>query len=211
MPWVARPVPRYAGACGEGKYTSVRKRPQLYHRTKLRRPAPLRCSRDLDIPWRVLVCCAVAPPRLAHGRLDLAGGQDGSHEKATAYTGWDGRQLTGHLAGHHLSAVSLMWAATGDVRFKQRADVIVAELKIVQDANGDGFASALMGVREAFADVSLACHTQNPERSDRTFANTRTTTAAVKIVRVPQIGSSPGGFAMPRCIATNELTDNTNR
>ena len=39
-------------------------------------------------------------------------------------------------------------------RFKQRADYIVAELKIVQDANGDGFAGALPGVREAFADVS---------------------------------------------------------
>ena len=27
-----------------------------------------------------------------------------------------------------------MWAATGDARFKQRADYIVSELKIVQDA-----------------------------------------------------------------------------
>ena len=47
-----------------------------------------------------------------------------------------------------------MWAAAGDGRFKQRADGIVAELKIVQDANRDGFAGALPGVREAFADVS---------------------------------------------------------
>jgi hypothetical protein len=38
------------------------------------------------------------------------------------YGGWDGpgRNLTGHIAGHYLSAVSYMYAATGDARFKQR-------------------------------------------------------------------------------------------
>jgi len=76
--------------------------------------------------------------------------------KAPGLTGWDadGRQLTGHIAGHHLSAVSLMWSATGDARFKQRADYIVSEIKACQDAQGDGFAGALGGVKEAFAEVS---------------------------------------------------------
>jgi DUF1680 family protein len=80
----------------------------------------------------------------------------GLNPKAPGYTGWDadGRQLTGHIAGHHLSAVSLMWAASGDARFKQRADYIVDELRAVQDRQGDGFAGALPGVREAFAEVS---------------------------------------------------------
>lgn len=76
--------------------------------------------------------------------------------KADGLTGWDadGRQLTGHIAGHHLSAVSLMYAATAEPRFKQRADYIVAEMKTCQDASGDGFAGALPGVKEAFAEVS---------------------------------------------------------
>ena len=66
--------------------------------------------------------------------------------KAKGYGGWDGdgRQLTGHIAGHYLSAVSLAWAATGDTRFKERADYIVKELKLVQDAQGDGYIGALM-------------------------------------------------------------------
>ncbi|MFI5096638.1 MAG: beta-L-arabinofuranosidase domain-containing protein [Candidatus Acidiferrales bacterium] len=66
--------------------------------------------------------------------------------KAKPYGGWDGggRQLTGHIAGHYLSAVSLMWAATGDVRFKERADYMVKELKEVQDARGDGYLGALV-------------------------------------------------------------------
>ena len=47
----------------------------------------------------------------------------GLPQKAEPYAGWDGggRNLTGHIAGHHLSAVSLMYLATGDERFKQRA------------------------------------------------------------------------------------------
>jgi len=80
----------------------------------------------------------------------------GLEPKAPGLTGWDadGVQLTGHILGHHLSAVSLMWAATGDPRFKDRATTLVDGLKIVQDKNGDGFAGALSGVREAFAGMS---------------------------------------------------------
>ena len=76
--------------------------------------------------------------------------------KATPYGGWDGpgRNLTGHVAGHYLSAVSLMFAATGDARFKERADYIVRELAAVQSKNGDGYLSALEGGREAFAALS---------------------------------------------------------
>jgi DUF1680 family protein len=80
----------------------------------------------------------------------------GLPQKAEPYGGWDGdgRNLTGHIAGHHLSAVSLMYVATGDARFKQRADYLVSELKVVQDKNGDGYLGALEGGREAFAAVS---------------------------------------------------------
>src|SRR5205085_1425753 len=72
------------------------------------------------------------------------------------YGGWDGagRNLTGHLAGHYLSAVSLMYAATGDVRFKDRGDYLVRELAAVQARNADGYLGALEGGREAFAKLS---------------------------------------------------------
>jgi DUF1680 family protein len=74
---------------------------------------------------------------------------------AEPYGGWDGggRNLTGHVAGHYLSAVSLMWAATGDPRFKERADLVVRGLQEVQDAHGDGYLCALEGGRECWADV----------------------------------------------------------
>lgn len=109
---------------------------------------PLKHAQDLDRAYLT----SLDPDRmLAFYRV-----RAGLSPKAPGYTGWDadGRQLTGHIAGHHLSAVSLMWAATGDATFKERADYIVSELKAVQEAHGDGFAGALPGVREAFAEVS---------------------------------------------------------
>ena len=80
----------------------------------------------------------------------------GLEPKAQGYPGWDGdgRNLTGHIAGHYLSGVSLMFAATGDPRFKERADYIVKEMKEVQDKNGDGYLGAVEGLREKFAEVA---------------------------------------------------------
>jgi DUF1680 family protein len=85
----------------------------------------------------------------------------GLKPKAEGYGGWDGpgRNLTGHIAGHYLSAVSLMWAATGDVRFKERANYMVEQLKEIQAAQGDGYIGALLdgqGVdgKQRFVDLS---------------------------------------------------------
>jgi uncharacterized protein len=80
----------------------------------------------------------------------------GLEPKAQGYPGWDGdgRNLTGHIAGHYLSGVSLMFAATGDPRFKERADYLVKEMKEVQDKNGDGYLGAVDGLREKFAEVA---------------------------------------------------------
>jgi len=70
----------------------------------------------------------------------------GLEAKAKGYGGWDsveGKQLTGHIAGHYLSGVSLMYAATGDERFKQRAEQLVSQFKEVQDKRGTGYLGAL--------------------------------------------------------------------
>ena len=109
---------------------------------------PLKHAQDLDAEYLL----KLEPDRmLAYYRK-----RAGLAPNAEGYTGWDGdgRNLTGHIAGHYLSAVSLMYAATGDVRFKQRADYIVKELKEVQDKNGDGYLSALEGGREKFNEVA---------------------------------------------------------
>ncbi|MCM2257706.1 MAG: glycoside hydrolase family 127 protein [Vicinamibacteria bacterium] len=75
---------------------------------------------------------------------------------AAPYGGWDGegRNLTGHIAGHYLSAVSLMWATSGDSRFEQRADALVSGLAEVQARHGDGYLGAIEGGRRAFAELA---------------------------------------------------------
>jgi len=109
---------------------------------------PLKRAQDLDARYLL----RLEPDRMLAYYRERAG----LRPRAEPYNGWDGggRNLTGHVAGHYLSAVSLMWAATGDERFKERADYIVRELKEVQDRHGDGYLSALEGGREAFGELA---------------------------------------------------------
>jgi uncharacterized protein len=109
---------------------------------------PLKHAQDMDGAYLL----ALEPDRMmAYYRV-----RAGLPQKAEPYRGWDGpgRNLTGHITGHHLSAVSLMYLATGDTRFKDRASYLVAELKQVQDTHGDGYLSALENGREAFAALT---------------------------------------------------------
>jgi DUF1680 family protein len=55
--------------------------------------------------------------------------------------GWEAPdvELRGHAVGHYLSAVSTMYATTGDARFKQRADSLVAEFAKIQTAESTKF------------------------------------------------------------------------
>ncbi|HEY2942509.1 MAG TPA: beta-L-arabinofuranosidase domain-containing protein [Vicinamibacteria bacterium] len=60
----------------------------------------------------------------------------GLPSSATPLGGWEAPdvELRGHSLGHFLSASALMYAATGDARFKGRADAAVAELARIQEA-----------------------------------------------------------------------------
>ena len=109
---------------------------------------PLKQAQDLDADYLL----KLEPDRMMAYYRKRAG----LEPKAEGYTGWDGdgRNLTGHIAGHYLSAVSLMYAATGDPRFKERADYIVREMKEVQDKHGDGYLGALANGKEQFIEVS---------------------------------------------------------
>jgi uncharacterized protein len=98
---------------------------------------PLKHAQDLELEYLL----ALEPDRM----LAFLRRSAKLEPKAQGYGGWDGdgRQLTGHIAGHYLSGVSIAWAATGDSRYKERAEYLVHELKAVQDAQGDGYIGAL--------------------------------------------------------------------
>jgi len=124
-----------AARASEGKILKVRPLPLNSVRLT---GGPLKHAQELDAEYLV----QLEPDRM----LAYLRQRAGLEPKGKPYGGWDGagRQLTGHIAGHYLSAVSLMWAATGDARFKERADYIVSELKTIQDAQGDGYLGALL-------------------------------------------------------------------
>ena len=100
---------------------------------------PLKHAQDLDADYLL----KLEPDRMLFYLRRRAGLEPKAEQ---GYGGWDGegRQLTGHIAGHYLSAVSYMWAATGDPKFKERADYLVQQLKEVQDKQGNGYIGALM-------------------------------------------------------------------
>jgi uncharacterized protein len=79
---------------------------------------------------------SLEPDRLLHNFRAGAG----LMPKGAVYGGWEGAGIAGHSLGHYLSAVSLMWAQTGEPEFKRRAAYIVEELAACQAANGDGYA-----------------------------------------------------------------------
>ena len=109
---------------------------------------PLQHAQELDITYLL----ALEPDRMLAYFRERAG----LPPRATPYGGWDGdgRNLTGHIAGHYLSAISLMWTATGDARFRDRAHYLVSELKTVQDRNGDGYLCALENGRRCFGELA---------------------------------------------------------
>ena len=60
---------------------------------------------------------------------------------AEPFGGWEAPdvELRGHAVGHYLSAISIMYASTGEPRFKQRADSLVAEFAKIQTAESTKF------------------------------------------------------------------------
>jgi hypothetical protein len=105
------------------------------------RPLPLSAVRLRPSMWATAVetnrdyLLSIDPDRLLHNFRKTAGLQP----KGELYGGWEGQGIAGHTLGHYLSALSLMYAQTGDERMRDRVRHIVAELAEVQKARGDGY------------------------------------------------------------------------
>ncbi|MBS1603014.1 MAG: glycoside hydrolase family 127 protein [Bacteroidetes bacterium] len=62
---------------------------------------------------------------------------------APNYGNWESQGLDGHIAGHYLSAVAQLYAATGDTVFRGRLDYMLGWLEKCQDRNGDGYVGGI--------------------------------------------------------------------
>jgi DUF1680 family protein len=109
-------------------------------------PSPFLDAQTTDLNYLM----AMEPDRLLAPFLREAG----LEPKQPSYGNWESSGLDGHMGGHYLSALALMFASTGDPEVKRRLDYFVAELKRAQAANGDGYLGGIPGGRAAWRDVA---------------------------------------------------------
>ena len=74
--------------------------------------------------------------------------------KEASYGNWESSGLDGHMGGHYLTALALMFAATGDQEVLKRMNYFVAELKRCQASNGDGYIGGVPGGAAAWRDIA---------------------------------------------------------
>ena len=73
--------------------------------------------------------------------------------KAPSYTNWENTGLDGHIGGHYLSALSMMYAATGDTAIYNRLNYMLDELYRAQQAVGTGFIGGTPGSLQLWKEI----------------------------------------------------------
>ncbi len=97
--------------------------------------SPFKNAMDRDAAYML----RIEPKRLLHRFYENAG----LPTQGDVYGGWESEGLSGHTLGHYLSACSMMYASTGDQRFKANVDFIVGELAICQQARKTGYVGGI--------------------------------------------------------------------
>ncbi|WP_321335148.1 glycoside hydrolase family 127 protein [uncultured Bacteroides sp.] len=131
----------------KGQTAQVQEQVEAFPLSKVRLlDSPFKHAEDLDIDYLL----ALNADRLLAPYLKEAG----LTPKAPNYTNWENTGLDGHIGGHYLSALSAMYASTGDVRVKKRLDYMLNELKRCQDASGDGYLCGVPGGKAMWQEIS---------------------------------------------------------
>lgn len=107
---------------------------------------PFRNAQQTDLQYML----ALDPDRLLAPYFIGAG----LTPKKTNYGNWENTGLDGHIGGHYLSALSNMYASTGDERLNQRLVYMLQELKRCQDKVGTGYLAGIPGGRAMWEDIS---------------------------------------------------------
>ena len=109
-------------------------------------PSAFKHAEEMDIRYLL----GIYPDRLLAPYLKEAG----LKPKAENYTNWENTGLDGHIGGHYLSALTYMYASTGNQEIKGRLDYVISELKRCYDANGNGYISGVPGGKQIWKEIS---------------------------------------------------------
>lgn len=119
-------------------------------------PFPLHAIRLLNSPFLqaqqtdMNYMLALSPDRLLAPYLREAGLQP----KAESYGNWENTGLDGHTAGHYLSALSMMYAATGNPVLLDRLHYMLSELEKCQQKNGNGYMGGVPDGKAMWQDIA---------------------------------------------------------
>lgn len=92
-------------------------------------------AQDVDLKYIL----ALDPDKLlAPYRIDA-----GLEKKAERYGNWESSGLDGHIGGHYLSALAMLYASSGEPDLKKRLDYMVSELAACQKKNGNGYVGGI--------------------------------------------------------------------
>jgi DUF1680 family protein len=78
----------------------------------------------------------------------------GLKPKKENYPNWENTGLDGHIGGHYISALALMYASTGDDKIKQRLDYMIDELERCQNLSGNGYLSGVPNGKKIWKEIA---------------------------------------------------------
>jgi len=108
--------------------------------------SPFRQAQQTDMTYML----ALDPDRLLAPYLREAG----ITPKAESYGNWENTGLDGHIGGHYLTALSLMYAATGNKELLQRLNYMIDQLDACQQKNGNGYIGGVPGGEKMWQEVA---------------------------------------------------------
>ncbi len=119
-------------------------------------PLPLSQVKLLDGPFKTAMeagrkwLMELEPNRFLHRFHENAG----LPVKGEIYGGWENSTQSGFCFGHYISALSMLYAATGDVDVKTKLDYCINELKRCQDAIGTGYVGGVPGKEKIWNEMA---------------------------------------------------------
>lgn len=73
---------------------------------------------------------------------------------ADPYPNWESSGLDGHIGGHYLSALALMYSASGEQKLLDRLNYMINELHSYQQKHGDGYLGGIPGGKASWQQIS---------------------------------------------------------
>ncbi|MFD2065968.1 beta-L-arabinofuranosidase domain-containing protein [Pontibacter silvestris] len=108
--------------------------------------SPFKKAQETDMRYIL----ALDPDRLLAPYLREAGLQP----KAESYGNWENTGLDGHIGGHYLTALSLMYASTGNQELLQRLNYMIDQLEACQQKNGGGYLAGIPGGQAMWQEIA---------------------------------------------------------